>query len=62
MSKKKESPKNADSHINVFEQQKRVKISANNTLELAKKQEKDKLSNGFKYLKIDNKTMILKRA
>jgi len=62
MSKKKESLKNTDSHINVFEQQKRVKISANNTLELAKKQEKYKLSNGFKYLKIDNKTMILKRA
>jgi len=61
MSNTKENPKNSDSHVNIFEEQKRVKKSANNSLKIAKEQEKQKLDDGFKYHKIDSKTMVLKK-
>jgi hypothetical protein len=61
MSNKKENPKNSDSHVSLFEEQKRVKKSAANSLIIAKEQEKQKLDDGFKYHKIDNKTMVLKK-
>jgi hypothetical protein len=62
MGKTKENPKNSDSHINLFEQQKRVKKTANNSLIIAKEQEKQKLNDGFKYQRLDNKTMVLKKV
>lgn len=45
----------------IFEAEKRVKISAAQVLKLAKKQEKEKLSKGYKYQKIDASTYILRK-
>jgi len=61
MGKKKENPKNSDSHVSLFEEQKRVKKSAKNSLIIAKEQEKQKLNDGFAYQQIDSKTMVLKK-
>jgi hypothetical protein len=61
MRKKKENPKNSDSHVSLFEEQKRVKKSAIDLLKLAKEQEKQKLNDGFTYQQIDAKTMVLKK-
>jgi len=56
---KKETIKNGDSHINIFEEQKRVRKSALDVLELAKSQEKEKFEKGYSYHSLDSKTKIL---
>ncbi len=58
---RKESPKNSDSHVNLFEEQKRSKKTALEVLEIAKEEEKQKLKMGFQYVTLDDgKTKVLR--
>ena len=58
---RKETKKQADSET-IFEQLKSNKKNANKILKMAKKQEKDKLKNGFGYVtSADGKTSTLKK-
>lgn len=52
---------NNDSHINPQEQIKKVKQTALELLEIAKKQETEKKKQGFTYVMIDEKTMVLRK-
>ena len=45
----------------IHEGAKREKLNAKKVLELAKKQEKEKIKAGHKYHKIDDKTLVLKK-
>jgi len=54
MSRNKQTP-----DLTIFEIEKKAKLSAFKTLEIAKQQEADKLKNGYSYKAIDGKTMIL---
>lgn len=56
MSRSKDKP-----DLTIFEEQKKSKLSAVKTLELAKKQEIEKLKSGYAYHIIDSKTMVLRK-
>lgn len=45
----------------IFDEEKKARKSAKEVLKLAKKQEKEKLNNGFVYVSVDCKTKILKK-
>jgi hypothetical protein len=49
--------------LTIFEEQKKAKISAKKTLEIAKKQETEKLNDNFAYVLLpDGKTRVLRKT
>lgn len=46
---------------NIHEEKKREKATAKKVLELAKKQEKEKIKNGSTYVRIDANTIVLRK-
>lgn len=50
--------------ITIFEEQKKAKLSAKSVLEIAKKQEAEKLKNGYHYVSsgTDGKTKVLTKS
>lgn len=60
--KKNQTATNTDAHINPETQIKKVKISAQEVLKTAKEQEKAKLKEGYHFIALDPKTLVLRKT